>query len=428
MKKIFKFKAEYLYVLVFVVLVVGFLSIAINSVIDKFIPEETSASSSEKIDVDWESLYPFDDVKDDTNYVIASQSLSIRSIISSYKAITKSLSGYVGSHFDYLLSSENIKSVGIKTRKILNSNLKFSQDSLQQIDNGQIINIEKYDENYGKEMISYCWDFNNYLQSKDIPLLYVQTLTKYDETEKYKSYVNENRDLLLNGLNNKGVDTLDLREFAQKQSLTVDDCFYKTDHHWKTTMGLWATNNIVNTLNSNYNLKFENELLNVNNYDLITYKNVMFGSYGNSAGLDWVDTEDHYVYYPKFETQFNIEIKNKNINDTGTFNEVLFNNKKIKELENGNAGYAYETTCYGNTPLTKITNLNNKNAPRILVIRDSFGLAILPYLSCVCSEVDSIDLRKSNGNFNGSIRTYIEDFNPDAIIIIYSEAYPYMFK
>lgn len=415
MKK-FKFKIEYVYIIVFVLLIVGLASFVINFGLDIVKPSE-NATPSTTIEVDWEAQYPFKGEK-----TVAKEENDVNtSKIDRIKVVASSICNFVGNRTDLLLQSDNIKKLGANTKKFFNHDAKFTQGDLQEIYNGQIIEIEKVDESYGKDAVAYTSDFNEYLKSKDIPLVYVQPLTKFDDSNEYPSAINENRDLLLNGLNAEGVDVLDLRENAKTDNVDLSNVFYKTDHHWKTTAGLWATSCILDNLNNNYDLNFDSSVLDTNKFEIISYQNAMFGSYGNTAGRCWADPENHDVYYPTFDTKFRIEIPNRELDETGSF-DVLFNNEKVEEFTTGEPGYVYETSCYGNTPLTRITNLNNKNAPKVLVIRDSYALAILPYLSCVSSQVDSIDLRKGNGNFTGSVRTYIEKINPDVVLIIYSSA------
>ena len=50
------------------------------------------------------------------------------------------------------------------------------------------------------------------------------------------------------------------------------------------------------------------------------------------------------------------------------------------------------------------------------MIRDSFGDVVIPFLALENEYTSVIDLRK----FNGSIKTYIEEYNPDIVIIMYN--------
>ena len=73
-----------------------------------------------------------------------------------------------------------------------------------------------------------------------------------------------------------------------------------------------------------------------------------------------------------------------------------------------------------------IENLNNSDGPHIVMIRDSYGIAVAPFLALSCSRLDLIDARASNGNFNGSIINYLNTEEPDLVIIL--EKSPYEIK
>lgn len=424
-----KLNIHYLYILFLLALMLGLVFSGIYIFNSVFMTGQVEDVKTINVEIDWEKQFPFKDKSfEQTGDEVNKKTSIVYPIVEKYKSLVDSISNFVGNHIqDYPLNYD-IEKIGIYVRQMLYTNARFSMNAIQQIDSGQIIEIETL-TNSEKE-ISFsnnCNDLKLFLDEKNIPLYYIQPMVKYDETGEYKSFVNENRDILLSKIQENGIHTIDLRQSAKIINLSVDDAFYKTDHHWKTSIGLWASREIISQIN-NSGLKFNINLLDEKNFHLKTYKNSMFGSYGNMAGTAWACHEDHTIYYPNYNTKFHIDIPNKQIDDIGSFYDVLFFNDKIDEMVNGEAGYIYETTCYGNTPLTKIINVNNTSAPKVLVIRDSFALATLPYLACVTSELDSIDVRKSNGNFSGSVRTYIEETNPDVVMIILNNSIPYDFK
>ena len=428
MKKI-KIKVKYIYIIIFAFILLELIFFAFNTVRVRFFPAETSAPAENTVDMNWEELYPVDmneqdgDETSEENTAVSENKSKISAVFELISEKTSVISGFVGNNSDNFLGHSTINNIGDKTKQITYRGVLFSKNGLQQLENGQIFEPEAKNESYGKEAAVTYKNFNSFLKEQDIPLLYVQPITKYDESGRFNTSINENLDVFLESLEDVGVDVLDLRKNAKADKISVDEAFYKTDHHWKAYMGLWASQNIVDCAKNNYSVNFNENILNTKNFKLKIYKDAMFGSYGDFAGTNWCEYEDHPVYYPKFETSFRIEIPNKEIDNKGDFS-VLFNNEKIEEFTNGNANYVYETTCYGNTPLTRITNYSNPNAPRVLMIRDSFALATLPYLACVCSEIDSIDIRDNNGNFNGSVKTYIKEFQPDIVIVLNSKAQP----
>ena len=70
----------------------------------------------------------------------------------------------------------------------------------------------------------------------------------------------------------------------------------------------------------------------------------------------------------------------------------------------------------GIVTLTKITNRQCDNGKKILLIHDSYATAVAPFLATTCQELHMIDVRKENGNFNGNLSAYIDEFQPDLVL------------
>ena len=41
---------------------------------------------------------------------------------------------------------------------------------------------------------------------------------------------------------------------------------------------------------------------------------------------------------------------------------------------------------------------------------------IAPFLALTCQELDLIDVRQANGNFDGNLNAYIDAFDPDLVL------------
>ena len=71
---------------------------------------------------------------------------------------------------------------------------------------------------------------------------------------------------------------------------------------------------------------------------------------------------------------------------------------------------------YGDQPLERIENKMVDNGKHVLIIHDSFGNCVVPFLAMGIQYVDSLDLR----HFNGSLHNYIEKEKPDMVIVLYN--------
>ena len=76
----------------------------------------------------------------------------------------------------------------------------------------------------------------------------------------------------------------------------------------------------------------------------------------------------------------------------------------------------YSLFLYGNNPLTIIKNKDIKNNKKILVIKDSFGNSLVPFLTQNYEEIHVIDLR----HFSSRLSSYLEENDFENILIIYN--------
>ena len=54
-----------------------------------------------------------------------------------------------------------------------------------------------------------------------------------------------------------------------------------------------------------------------------------------------------------------------------------------------------------------------------MLIHDSYSTVVAPYLSLLCGQIDMIDVRAANGNFNGNLDAYRDEMQPDIVIVMY---------
>lgn len=267
---------------------------------------------------------------------------------------------------------------------------------------------------------------NEYVTSKGMQFLYVQAptkLCKYDQLPNgKKDYTNDDLDALMNLLDAANIKYVDLRENLHNDGFDHHSMFFDTDHHWKVESAFWATNEIIEAINEKCAIEMDASLLKEENFRTETYKNIMFGSAGHAVSQFLADSEDECILFPKFDTDFILSIPDKGINEArGTFEALFVDYKTLEKAHSIGSGYMYELLLYGSIiPLRQITNLNNPDGPRILIIQDSFATAAAPYLSLACSQLDMIDVRKTNGDFTGSIRTYIDEMQPDLVMVFES--------
>ena len=254
-----------------------------------------------------------------------------------------------------------------------------------------LLNLKKTCDNNNVDMLyvkklskgTYDWDL--------LPLFYPYRYTSdYTKTES--------------DLRNAGIGVLDLDEKVQEQGTDKYSLFYKTDHHWTTKSGLWVCNQIADKLNSDYNFNIDTEKLNVDNYNVEHHSHTFLGTQGTRTGAGYTEPDDFNFIYPKFSTNIDYEVRNKNIRLTGSFRDTILLNKTYEE------GYhAYMPSTYD---LTTITNHEANNGKYAVFVVDSFGSVVAPFLSQSFERMDCIDLRY----FSEDLGEYIQQNKPDIVI------------
>lgn len=168
--------------------------------------------------------------------------------------------------------------------------------------------------------------------------------------------------------------------------------YYKTDHHWTTYGAYLAYCKFINSING---IRVDLE-----NFEKVELPN-FYGTYYSKAKPFNINS-DIMTYYDF--NNLTMEIVGDKIYDS------------IYDYSKENLRDKYSLFLYGNNPLTIIKNNNINNNNKILVIKDSFGNSLVPFLSQNYEEVHVIDLRY----FSSKLSSYLEENDFKDILIIYN--------
>jgi len=250
-------------------------------------------------------------------------------------------------------------------------------------------------------------DFSDWLKMRDIKFFHLISADKGDDSfgtipecvpqgygrmaGEYKAFLDEN-----------GIDYLDSKPGLLAENDDFYYWFYKADHHWNVHAGLLMARESAKRLNE-IGVKVDTNAVNKVNFTLSVYPDAFLGSQGRALGLKYSD--DMEIYYPKDETDFHIVISDWE--SRGGFDGTLIDRNSLSEKEN-----AYAAFLYGDYPLVNIENYCSDNDTRILVIKMSKANVYCPYFAFTIRHLDVMDVRY----YHGSIRSYIEQTRPDAVI------------
>lgn len=261
--------------------------------------------------------------------------------------------------------------------------------------------------------------FKDHVETQGAEFLYIQVPYKISEEEQvsalYKDYSNVNADTLLTLLQQNGVDTLDLREEFSKRYSDQLPLFYKTDHHWKIESGLEAASITAEYLEATYGYDMKDEDLVQEAYAQEVYEDSFLGSRGRKVTLAKTELEDFTLVLPNFDTELCSYIPDRSIDTCGSFYDTLIDTSKLGSDDYYNVS-PYHTYAYGDRPIIEIENKLVNNDTKILILRDSFSVPFVPFLSLSTQSIHSLDLRY----FTGSVESYMEQYQPDLVIVAYN--------
>lgn len=270
-------------------------------------------------------------------------------------------------------------------------------------------------------------ELSRYVKKHEKNFLYVELPYKVQDEDEYPAgvpeYGNPNADEILKVLSSKSVHRMDVRDIMKDKNMKSTDSFFRTDQHWKPEIALWAAGEISKKLSQvDSEWKDHPEYRNLNNYRKEHYSDLFLGAIGKKIGSAYAGMDDFDMLIPKFDNQFRycMPKEKKTVERTGNFKTAFIVPENLeKDPFRVNTYAAY---CGGDHPRECVTNEKVKNNRHILLIRDSFSCALMPYLSLYTKNVTTLDLRhyKTESLYDyirnhPEIDTVIVAYNPSAI-------------
>ena len=190
-----------------------------------------------------------------------------------------------------------------------------------------------------------------------------------------------------------GASTIDL--YGALAPHSGEDIYYRTDHHWTSLGAYYGANAVLEALGL--------EPLDLNSYQKTTVTDQFNGTLFSTSGVRWLPPDAIDTYVP-----------NEGIKVTSWFKGSpeegsLYVDSYLEEKDK------YSYFLGGNQALCVIET-EHTDAPRVLVVRDSYSDSLAPFLTERFSQIHLFDLRY---NLN-SIQRYVEDQEIDAVVVLYS--------
>ena len=259
--------------------------------------------------------------------------------------------------------------------------------------------------------------FSKVCREMGIEFLYVQAphkICRFEDTEleQLGDCSNRNIDSFLEILSEGGTTYLDLRQNLHQEGLDHHSLYFKTDFHWKPETGLWAARRITEKLEADNGWRLQPDRLSPDCFRKEVYPSFFLGEYGRKMTLLMATAEDISFLYSKEPADLRYQIPDMRIDFTGG-SEIFYDMSKVQNIDYYRS-HAYSAYMYGNKPLERISNRKAGNEKKLLMLRDSLGSCVAPFLALEFQEVLCVDRRY----FDGSIRTLLEKEQPDAVIML----------
>lgn len=174
------------------------------------------------------------------------------------------------------------------------------------------------------------------------------------------------------------------------------DIYYKTDHHWTTLGAYYAYREWCDATSNEGHL--------IEEFDVEKVSDSFYGTVYSKANLPSTKPDEMFAFMPKFPVEYVVDY---NMGDKIT--ETLYDDEFLEKRDK----YAYYLG--GNHPIVEISS-SNKNGKKMLLIKDSYGHSMAPFLANDFEEVHMLDLRY----LNMSIQDYIKDNQITDVMVLYN--------
>ncbi|MEE0265679.1 MAG: DHHW family protein [Acutalibacteraceae bacterium] len=187
------------------------------------------------------------------------------------------------------------------------------------------------------------------------------------------------------------VNVYDVFEEKKKEAI-----YLNTDHRWTSLGAYYAYEKFCEVANETPVQLSELTYNKFTNY---------VGSLYKSTKAEVLNNNPDTITYYDIPESYNISVLKNNNSEWREYRNLY--NESVKD---------YNIFIYGDNAVTKIVNDNTKNGEKILVVKDSYGNAFVPWLVNNYDEVHAIDFRI----YNGSIINYVAKNDISQVLFINS--------
>ena len=174
--------------------------------------------------------------------------------------------------------------------------------------------------------------------------------------------------------------------------------FYRTDHHWTSLGAYYGLTALAESMG-----------LPCPALDSYTDRHVVseefYGTTWSSSGFSWVKPDSMEIFVNAPEA-----LKVTSYPEGSPVDGKLYDFSYLEKKDK------YSMFLGGNQSLGVVTNTNNPDGPKLLIIRDSYADSLVPFLTAHYSEIHLIDPRY----YHLSVKDYVAQNGIDQALVLYS--------
>lgn len=326
-------------------------------------------------------------------------------------------------YHDQLVDVNSVKNNLINTRLVQKDDSKTAKCEADML---ALSNEKRFDSEHLNSVSKKISDLQKKSESCGAKFLYLAVPEKgYYQTfpSNIIDYSKPNFDDYLRCLKEKDVPTFSYVDAFNQRGMKSEDIYYYTDTHWTTNIGFLAAQLACQSLNERYGTEFDNNKLDLNNYNQTLYRDWFLGALGKKVGtwFTWKGADDFNLITPKYETSFIEEKPYENSVRKGSFIDTVMYMEQIEEKDYYHHD-PYSGYCGGNHRLQIFKNELQNNGKKVLFIRDSFSHVVTPYFALQFKELHVVDTRGSDIElYDEKVNwyEYMEKIKPDIVIVLY---------
>lgn len=353
------------------------------------------------------------------DYPLDKDQIEKKNSLSHYKYLVNILQNRVTSFSkDYLPIRKN----GIILKKTIDKTMGLDMTSSQGIVKVSDL-VVPYSEDYlgrvyefvdSSEQVEAVINFAKLMEKEGRNFLLFENPEKHISFYGYNDYADDKRKIINEKLKYNKINYYDCEEYMNNNYVDYKDIFFKTDHHWKPTAGLWANKLLCEYINNSFGYDIDTSIFDIKNYDVSILKEHYLGSLGRKITEVYTKKDDFEILTPKYDSDVTVFNSITSETKRGSISETLFNNDALlnKDVYKRND---YSFYSYGDIALLTSHNNMLHDGSSVLIIKLSFADVQIPFLTQVFEDVYAVDLR----HFTGSLTKLIHDKNPQTIVMIY---------